>query len=83
MSPSSAAGDIGLGDDIAVAADRLDHLVEVGAVLRVELEHSGTARALKRFEDDVALVLLGEGLDVGRVLGDQRFRARLAGKLWK
>ena len=33
-------GDIGLGDDVAVPADRLDHLVEVGLVLRIDLEHA-------------------------------------------
>ena len=43
-----------LGDDVAVAAHRIDHLVQVRHVLRPHQEHALAAGALERLQHDVS-----------------------------
>ena len=74
---------IGLGDDVAVALDRLDHLVEVATLLGVDLEHARAARSLQRLQDDVAAMRLGERLHVARMLVIRVSARTSSGKDWK
>ena len=66
-----------MGDNIAVAADRLDHLIDVRFGRGVDLEHARSARTLQGFQNDVAAMRLRERLDVGFMPADQRRGARL------
>ena len=55
-------GEVLLRDHEPVAADGVDHLVEVGDVVGSNEEHAGAARALQRLQDDVAALLLAKSL---------------------
>ncbi len=60
-----------LCDHVAVAADGVDHLVQVGEVVGPDQEHALAARSLQRLEDDVASLLCGEFLDLAEIAGNQ------------
>jgi hypothetical protein len=54
---------------------RLDDDVAVG-VVAMHAENLAAAHAVERLEDDIAL-LVDEGVDVGRIAGNQRGRREL------
>ena len=81
VSPSFAAGQVLLRDHVAVARDRLDHLVEVAHLARLDHEHVRAARALQRLEHRAAALLLDELADVLGRARDQRARPHLLGEV--
>ncbi len=74
-------GQVLLDDGVAIARDRLDHLIDVRPVLGSHQEHAGAAGALKRLDHRMALLGLDELLDLVRVPADARARANGFGEV--
>ena len=70
-----------LGDDVAVAADRLDHLVEVGRLVARHEEHAAAAGALQRLEHRLAAHGVDELGDLGGLARDEGARAHRLGEV--
>ena len=61
-----------LSDDVAVASDGLDHLVEIRRLVVGDEEDARATRSLQRFEHCAGAHLLDEGADVAGIARDER-----------
>ncbi len=69
-----------LDDDVAVARERIDHLVEVLACRRIDQEHARSAGALQGLDDRASALFLHELLDLIAVTRDERARPDFFGE---
>lgn len=74
---------IGLGDQVAGSARRLEDLVEIGLVLGLDLENVLAARPLQRLQDDAVRVVFDEAADFLDASGNHRRRSDDLRKSWK
>ena len=68
-----------LANDKPIAADGVDHLIQIRDIAFFHEKHAGTAGALHRFEDTPAL-FFGKRLDLVAIARDQRARADFFGE---
>ena len=73
-------GQVLLGDDVAVAADGFNHLVQIAQVVLADQKNPLASGALQRLNDDVSAQVAGEGSNFAAVAGDERRRADFLGK---
>ena len=77
----AGGGQVLLGDAVAVADHGVDHLVEIGPLVFADEEHVLAAGALQRLDDDLAVLLVDELLDLVDIAADARFRPDLFGEV--